>query len=57
MIGGGDSPPGSPSADDYEFSEFPADGDDAVDDEMPTYAEASKFTSLESRALHAAGVN
>jgi len=47
MIGGGDSPPGSPSGDDYEFSEFPADGDDADDDDMPTDAEASKFTFLE----------
>jgi len=47
MMGGGDSPPGSPSGDDYEFSEFPADGDDADDDDMPTDAEASKFTFLE----------
>jgi hypothetical protein len=47
MIGGGDSPPGSPSGDDYEFSEFPADGDDADDNDMPTDAEAIRFTFLE----------
>ena len=47
MIGGGDSPPGSPSGDDYEFSEFPADGDDADDNDMPTDAEASRFTFWE----------
>jgi len=47
MIGGGNSPPGSPSGDDYEFSEFPVDGDDADDDDMPTVVEDSKFTFLE----------
>ena len=47
MIGGGDSPPGSPSGDDYEFSEFPADGDDADDNDIPTDAEASRFTFWE----------
>jgi len=47
MIGGGDSPPGSPSGNDYEFSEFPADEDDAHDDDMPTDSEASRFTFLE----------
>jgi hypothetical protein len=43
MIGGGaDIPPGSPSGDNYEFSEYPADDDDdADDDDMPTDAEAS----------------
>ena len=45
--GGVDSPPGSPSGNNYEFSEFPVDGDDADDDNMPTDAEASKFTFLE----------
>jgi len=44
MIGGGDSPPGSPSGDDYEF---PADGDAADDNDMPTDAEASKFSFLD----------
>ena len=49
MIGGGAIPPGSPSGDDnYEFSEYPADDDDdADDDDMPTDAEASRFTFLE----------
>ena len=47
MIGGVDSPPGSPSGDNYEFSEFPVDGDGADDDDMLTDAEASKFTCLE----------
>jgi hypothetical protein len=49
MIGGGaDIPPGSPSGDNYEFSEYPADDDDdADDDDMPTDAEASRFTFLE----------
>jgi hypothetical protein len=47
MIGGGDIPPGSPSGDDYEFSEYPADDDDADDNDMPTNAEASRFTFLE----------
>jgi hypothetical protein len=47
MIGGGDPPPGSPSEEEYEFSEFPADGDDADNNDMPTDAEASKFTFLE----------
>jgi hypothetical protein len=49
MIGGGaDIPPGSPSAgDDYEFS----DDDDADDDDMPTDAEASRFTFLERLEL------
>ena len=31
----------------YEFSEYPADDDDAGDDDMPTDAEASRFTFLE----------
>jgi hypothetical protein len=49
MIGGGaDIPPGSPSGDNYEFSEYPADDDDDADDnDMPTDAEASRFTFLE----------
>jgi hypothetical protein len=48
MIGGGDSLPGSPSGDDYEFLEFPADGDDADDDDMPTDAEpvSSRFWNV-----------
>jgi len=39
-----DTPPGSPSGDDYEF---PADGDAADDDDMPTDAEASKYSFLD----------
>ena len=43
IIGGGDSPPSSPSGENYEF---PADGDAADDDNMPTDAEASKYLFL-----------
>ena len=49
IAGGGNSSPDSPNGrDDYDFSEFPTNGDDAADDnDMPTDAEASKFTFLE----------
>jgi hypothetical protein len=43
MIGEGDSPPGFPGGEDYDF---PADGD-ATDDNFPTDAEASKYSFLD----------
>ncbi len=46
-MGGGviDSPPGTPGGDNYDFA---ADGDDVDDDDdMPTDAEASKYSFLD----------